>query len=356
MGRRSNVETKMKLGILGFGFMGHTHAETVKRFEDIELVAVCDNDPRQLEDVRGAPFKIYTEADDIIADPDINVLLIATPNQLHRDMVLKAAAAKKHVLCEKPAAMSLEEFDDMVRACEENGVLFTVHQQRRFDPDFCMAKAVFEQGLVGKPYVIKSQLYGVNGFMHDWHVQPEYGGGMLYDWGVHLLDQMLYMVPGKVKTVFADLRNVINDVVDDYFRIQLLFENGLTAEIELGTYYLTPDRCWFMGGDTGSMVIRGFGQQGSIVRTRHLLENVPGKITMSASGPTRSFGPPEPGLLYEEPLPEVSVSHDMFFENFLRVLNGKEAFVVQPAQVRRVLALMDVVRQSAAEGGSIAFE
>lgn len=350
------MKTKMKLGILGFGFMGHTHAETAKRFEDIELVAVCDNDPRQLEDVQDAPFKKYSKADDVINDPDINVLLISTPNQLHHEMVLKAAKAKKNILCEKPAAMSLREFDEMVAACEENGVLFTVHQQRRFDPDFCVTKAVFEQGLVGKPYVIKSQIYGVNGNMHDWHVLPEYGGGMLYDWGVHLLDQMLYMVPEKVKTVFADLRNVINENVDDYFRVQLLFESGLTAEIELGTYYLTPDRSWFMGGDKGSMVQRGFGQEGAIIHTRHLLENVPGKITMSAAGPTRSFGPPAPGLLYEEPLPEVHVSHDMFFENYLQVLNGETEFVVQPWQVRRVLALMDAIRESAKTGASVAFE
>lgn len=350
------MKDKVKLGILGFGFMGHTHAETVGRFEDIELVAVCDNDPRQLEDVRDAPFKIYSEADDIIADPGIDVLIISAPNQLHHEMVLKTARAKKHVLCEKPAAMSLDEYDDMIRVCRENGVSFTVHQQRRFDHDFRVAKAVLDQGLVGKPYVVKSQIYGINGYMHDWHVYPEMGGGMLYDWGVHLLDQILYMIPGKVKTVFADLRNVINDVVDDYFRIQLVFESGVTAEVELGTYYLTPKRAWFIGGDKGSMVLEGFRSEGAIVRTTRLLENVPGKITMTAAGPTRSFGPPPPGVLYEEPLPQVEAHHDMFFENYLRALAGQEDFVVQPGEVRRVLALMDAVRRSAATGRSVDVE
>ena len=80
------------------------------------------------------------------------------------------------------------------------------------------------------------------------------------------------------------------------------FANGVTAEIELGTYYLTPKRGWFIGGNKGSAMIDGFAGEGKIVRTAHLLENVPGKITMTAAGPTRSFGPAAPGLLQEEPL------------------------------------------------------
>ena len=80
--------------------------------------------------------------------------------------------------------------------------------------------------------------------MHDWHIYPEMGGGMLYDWGVHLIDQMLDMVKSKIVSLYADVQNVINENVDDYFKIIMKFENGVTAEIELGTYYLTPKRGW----------------------------------------------------------------------------------------------------------------
>ena len=87
--------------------------------------------------------------------------------------------------------------------------------------------------MVGDMYIIKSQLYGVNGNMHDWHIYPEMGGGMLYDWGVHLIDQMLDMVKSKIVSLYADVHNVINENVDDYFKIIMKFENGVTAEIEL---------------------------------------------------------------------------------------------------------------------------
>ena len=346
---------KIKLGIVGFGFMGHCDADMMTNFDDIELVAVADTNPEQLKDAPEG-VETYPNVDEMLEKADINVLMVSTPNPSHPEMVIKGAKAGKNIICEKPAAMSIEAFDEMVAACKEAGVLFTVHQQRRWDTDYRIMKEVFDKKLVGDMYVIKSQLYGFNGNMHDWHVYPEMGGGMLYDWGVHLIDQILYMVPGKITSVYADLRNVINEKVDDYFNILLKFDSGVTAEIELGTYYLTPKRAWFIGGNKGSAIIDGFGGEGRIVRTSKLLENVPNKITMTAAGPTRSFGPPEPGRLTEEPLPEVNVSHKNYWEHFIKAFNGEEEIIVKPEQVRRVLCLMDAVRESARTGKAIAFE
>ena len=187
-------------------------------------------------------WRLNANIDEMLANADINVVMVSTPNPSHPEMVKKAAAAKKHVICEKPAAMSVAEYDEMVAACEENGVIFTVHQQRRWDKDYRIMKEVYDKSMVGDMYIIKSQLYGVNGNMHDWHIYPEMGGGMLYDWGVHLIDQMLDMVKSKIVSLYADVQNVINENVDDYFKIIMKFENGVTAEIELGTYYLTPKR------------------------------------------------------------------------------------------------------------------
>lgn len=346
---------KMKLGIVGFGFMGHCDADMMATFDDIDLVAVADTNPEQLQDAPEG-VETYGNIDEMLANADINVVMVSTPNPSHPEMVKKAAAAKKHVICEKPAAMSVAEFDEMVAACKENGVLFTVHQQRRWDTDYRIMKEVYDKELVGDMYVIKSQLYGFNGNMHDWHVFPEMGGGMLYDWGVHLIDQMLNMVKSDIVSLYADVQNVINEKVDDYFNIIMKFANGVTAEIELGTYYLTPKRGWFIGGNKGSAMIDGFGGEGRIVRTAHLLENVPGKITMTAAGPTRSFGPAAPGLLLEEPLPEVNVSHRMYFEHFLKAFHGEEDVMVKPEEVRRVLCVMDAVRESARTGKAVEFE
>lgn len=176
---------------------------------------------------------------------------------------------------------------------------------------------------------------------------------MLYDWGVHLIDQIFNMVKSPLVSLYADLRNIINERVDDYFNIRMKFEDGTSAEIELGTYYLTPKRAWFIGGDKGSAYIEGWNSEGAIVRTTSLLQNVPNKITMTAAGPTRSFGPAEPGKLYTEPLPQVDVCHRNFFEHFYKAFNGEEEIIVKPEQVRKVLILMEAVRESARLGKAI---
>lgn len=352
---------KVKFGIIGFGFMGHIHEQNLSKLDGAELVAICDIDEKRMDDATTSNVKKFKNVDDLLKLDEINTVIISVDNIEHKNVVLKAAAAKKNIICEKPAAMNLEEYDEMVQAAKDNGVIFTVHQQRRFDEDFKVAKTVYDENTLGDIYTIKSSLYGFNGNMHDWHVYKKFGGGMLYDWGVHLIDQVLLMVDSKIKTVYADMRNVINEEVDDYFKIILKFENSICAEIELGTYYLADknkwfERHWFIGGNKGSMYADGFEPVGKITRTTTLLKNVPGKVTMTASGPTRSFGPPREGLIVTEELPKVTTDHILFFENYLNAVNGKEEIAVKPNEVRRVLALMDAVRKSAETNTTIQFE
>ena len=353
----------IRIGVIGHGFMGHEHEKMLLDFPGISLIGFSDIDPEQLEDV--APgLKRYKDNDELINDPDVNVVLIVCNNTSHHDLVIKAAEAGKDVICEKPIAMSLQELDEMTAACEKAGVKFTVHHQRRLDPDFRTAKAVYDSGTLGDVYTIKSSIYGYNGNMHDWHVYIKEGGGMLYDWGVHLLDQVLWMMPGaKLKSVFADIRNVINFEVDDYFKVIMRFDNNITAEVELGTYYLTDkmhdkwfERHWFIGGNKGSAYVDGFHPEGKIVRTSQLLQNAGSKRTMTSAGPTRSFGPPPEGRIITEELPEVNTTHRQFFENYVRAWHGEEPFLVQIPQTRRVLRLMDAVRESGRTGKSIDFE
>ena len=230
---------EIRIAIIGHGFMGHEDEKMLLKMPGIRLVGFSDIDPKQLEDV--APgLKRYASNEELLADPEVDVVIIAANNNQHHKLVCQAARAGKDILCEKPVAMTVAELDDMIRVVNECGVKFTVHHQRRFDPDFRTIKEVFDHHQVGDVYMVKTGLYGFNGNMHDWHVYKSEGGGMLYDWGVHLLDQMLWMMPGaKIKQVFADVRNVINFEVDDYFKIILRMDNGITAEVELGTYLLT---------------------------------------------------------------------------------------------------------------------
>lgn len=355
----------LKYAVIGYGFIGRRHVNTLKQFQESDCVAVCDINPKRLQEVKDLypDMEVYENADDLLKNADIDGVIISANNNQHKELAIKAARAGKHILCEKPAAMSTADLDEMTAAAEEAGVTFTVHQQRRYDKDFQCVKSCYDQKLVGDIYTIQSSLYGYNGNMHDWHIYKAEGGGMLYDWGVHLIDQILYMVDSRLVSVYADVRNVINKEVDDYFKILLRFENKVTAEIELGTYFLSDrkdwfERHWYVGGNKGSMYADKFDPEGKVVRTTRLLENVAGDQDKSAAsyGPTRSFGVPEPGLIVTEDIPRVECSQSDFFKNYFKAVKGEEEFLVKIPEVRRVLAVMEACRESARTMRSVDFE
>lgn len=348
------------IGIVGHGFIGHIHESMLTELEGYQVIGICDIDSDKLKDVKDG-ILTYQTAEEMYKNPAIQTVIIAANNNQHKNLVIQAAKSGKNIICEKPVGLTVAELDEMYKVTQECGVKFTVHQQRRFDQDFRTIKEIYDKKLLGNVYTIKSSLYGYNGNMHDWHIFKKEGGGMLYDWGVHLIDQILYMVEGKIVSVYADVRNVINKEVDDYFKILLKFENGVMAEIELGTYYLKDKegwftRHWFIGGNEGSAYVDGFDPQGKIVKTSHLLENPKNGKSLGAEGPTRSFGTPEEGLILTEDLPVQRTEHKDYFVNYRNAMEGKEEFLVKIPEARRVLRLMEVIRESAETGKAIKFE
>ena len=346
----------IKLGIIGFGGMGKWHAANAPR-AGVEIIAVCDNDPVKQQEAVEMGYKLYRTAEELVADPEINTVILTVPNYLHRDMCLLAAAAGKNVITEKPAAMTVAELDEMEAACRKAGVFFTSHQNRRWDRDMLTVKKAYDEGLLGNIFTIESKLHSGNGYMHEWHLYKKYGGGMIYDWGVHLIDQILFMMPGaKVKSVFADIKNVLHEEVDDYFKIILKMDNGVTAHIELSTYILKYQPRWLAAGDKGTMIVEDFGCHGSIYRTGKMLEKLPPQITETEAGPTRQFAPVPPGGIVEEPLPEVQTDWVDFYRNVADVLNGRAESVIKIPEVRRVLSVMEAAWESSNTGEAVLFE
>lgn len=349
----------MNFGVVGHGFMGSRHVKTINGMECLKCVAVCDIDPLRLS-LLDINIRRYADIDSLLADDEIDAVVIATPNKYHRDHAIKAARAGKHIICEKPVAMSVKDFDEILRASEDNHVILTSHLQRRFDKDFQTIKCAYERGLVGDPYLVKSMMFGYNGNMHDWHVHISEGGGMLFDWGVHLVDQILYMIDSPLKSIYADVRNIINYEVDDYYKIILRFENWVTAEIELGTYMLSDKPGWFprhwhMFGNMGSMYVDNFEPEGKIVRTTGLLTDVT-DTEGRYCGPTRSFGFPDEGLIITEDIPFVSTDATDYYRNFVSTMEGDEDILVKPREMRRVLSVIEAVWESARTMQSVAFE
>lgn len=346
----------MRLGIIGYGGMGKWHAANAPR-AGVEIVAVCDIEKEKIAQGIADGYNTYGSAEELLADENVDTVILTVPNHLHKEMCLKAAAAGKHVITEKPAALNVSELDEMEAACRENGVFFTSHQNRRWDRDMLIVKKAYDEGLLGKIFTIESRLHSGNGYMHEWHLYKKYGGGMIYDWGVHLIDQILFMMPGvKIKSVYADIKNVLHDEVDDYFKIILKMDNGITAHIELSTYILEYQPRWLAGGDKGTMIVKSFGCDGNIFRTGQMLEKLPPQITETVAGPTRQFAPVPPGGIVTEPLPEVETDWVDFYKNVQNVLAGKEESIIKISEVRRVLSVMEAAWKSSETGEAVLFE
>lgn len=346
----------VKLGIIGFGGMGKWHAQNAPR-AGVEITAVCDIDPVKQQEAVGMGYTMYPSAEELLRDDNVNTVILTVPNYLHKEMCLKAAAAGKHVITEKPAAMNVQELDEMEAACKKAGVFFTSHQNRRWDKDMLIVKKAYDEGLLGNIFTIESKLHSGNGYMHEWHIYKKYGGGMIYDWGVHLIDQILFMMPqAKIKSVYADIKNVLHEEVDDYFKIILKLDNGVTAHIELSTYILEYQPRWLAAGDKGTLVVKNFGCEGNIYRTGKMLEKLPPQITETEAGPTRQFAPVPPGGIVTEPLPTVETDWVNFYRNVVDVLNGKAESLIKISEVRRVLSVMEAAWKSAETNEAILFE
>ena len=168
----------------------------------VSLAGVYDICDKRMSAAKDMGIHTYSSLEDILNDSSVDIVLYATPNDVHKDIVLSSLLAGKNVICEKPAALSVAEFDEMLAAEKKSGKLLSVHQNRRWDVDFLTIKNIIESGEIGETLNIESRIHGSRGIPSDWRCHKPYGGGMIYDWGVHLIDQMLTLIPEQVTGVF----------------------------------------------------------------------------------------------------------------------------------------------------------
>ena len=129
--------------VIGYGGMGGFHSEKMQSVDGVELLGVYDIDPERNELAESRGIHAYPSREALLADPKIGLVTVATPNDVHREIVIAALAAGKNVICEKPVAMDSAELEEMIAAANRYGRLFTVHQNRRWDEDYLTVKKIF---------------------------------------------------------------------------------------------------------------------------------------------------------------------------------------------------------------------
>ena len=178
---------------------------------------------------------------------------------------------------------------------------------------------------------------------------------MVLDWGVHLLDQILMMIPGRLTRVYATLTNVTNTLVDDGFTAELTFECGIQALVEVGTSNFISLPRWYMLGQDGTAVIEDWDLSGRIVRAVGCDEK---DITpvITAAGLTKTMAPRREDTIHTEKLPIVKSDIHDFYRNVCAAIKGEEEPKIKLPEVMRVMKLMEAIFSSARTGNAVEFE
>ena len=338
-----------KAAICGYGGMGHWHFEGICKTERVKFVGVYDIDPKRMELAKSEGFeKLYASYEELLADPDIDIVLVATPNNFHKPLVCQALEAGKAVVCEKPVAMSSAELQEMMDTAGRTGSLFTIHQNRRADADYLAMREAAESGLLGKVFEIESRVTGSRGIPEGWRQYAVAGGGMMLDWGVHLIDQLMMMNPTPVTSVYCDMYHVAYKECDDGFKLILKFEDGLMATVEVGTSHYIEAPRWYVCGDRGALIIPDWSCNGKIVRASQHEVTWEEEIIYTKAGPTKTMAPRAKDTIEEIPLdPDKYFSdYDIFYRNLADVLDGTAELRVKPEEAMRVMKVMEASFES----------
>jgi len=342
--------------IIGYGGMGGWHHQSiVEKISGVRVRGAYDVRPEALDKAREAGLHVYASVEELLADKEVDLVIIATPNDVHRPLVIRCLEAGKNVVCEKPVALNAAELEEMIAAAHRTGKLFSIHQNRRWDRDYRIVREVLRSGTIGTPYFIESRVQGSRGAMYGWRGYKQNGGGMLLDWGVHLIDQLMDMIPEPVVEVSSSLCKIFGKEVDDNIKVSLHFADGMSAMLEMSTNCFISHPRWHVSGTEGTLVIQDWSCEGEIVKLNTDAEmEWDDDIVYTEAGPTRTMAPRPKHTTQRLPLPDERPDWSEYYENIAAVLDGKAKLIVKPEQALRVMRVIDTVFAADAQRCGIA--
>jgi predicted dehydrogenase len=327
------------VALLGFGFAGQTfHAPFIVTTPGLTLRVVASGQPARVAaaypDVRavGSPHEAITQ-------DDVDLVVIATPNDTHAPLAEAALRAGRHVVVDKPFTITLDEARAVVATAEAAGRLVSVFQNRRWDSDFLAVRHALEAGLIGDVVELRSEIARWRPQVRDrWRERPGPGAGLWYDLGPHLVDQAVVLF-GPPDTVRATLRTQRpGGQTDDWCHAVLDYP---TRQVILSASMLAaePAPRFVVRGTTGSLVKRGVDQQ-----ERHLIAGArPGDGDWGADA--------DPLVLFRDGEDAVSIpappgDYGLFYARMRDAIHRGSGVPVSPAEAVTVMAIIAAGRES----------
>jgi len=268
--------SKIGIGVIGLGRMGRVYAyHTARQIENATLVAVADPDKQAIDQfVSQVPgVQAFTDYYALLAHPQVEGVIIASPTSTHRDVAIAAAQAGKAIFCEKPLALTLQATDEIIAAAHKTGVPLQVGFMRRFDPGYAEAKRKIDAGVIGLPVTICS--IGRDPYRTSLEfANPAVSGGLIVDMAIHDFDTMRWLMGDEVQRVHAESAALVYpellEVGDvDNAMINVRFEHGGLGHIEVSrtAIYGYDIRCSVVGAK-GTIEIGYLRETPILVMTR----------------------------------------------------------------------------------------
>ena len=345
------------VAIVGYGplgAMGYHHGLGISRTEGLELVAVVDPnlERRKAAEADFPGLRTYAAVNELVSDDDVEVAFVATPPAHHVPLTLALLRAGKHVACEKPLCLTVDEADQIIGTAAESQRVLTVHQNRRWDPDFVAIRRAVNAGLLGDVFNVETFVGGYAHPCRTWHSDTAVSGGAGYDWGSHHVDwvlQLLGTAPRQVqsqghKRVWHDVTNL------DQIRVRMTWPDGREAEFLQSDIAAVRRPKFYVQGTTGTLV-------GSY-RTITIEQIEPGRGYV-ATQPHHAEAPADLLLaryesgygISETRLPAAVDQPFAFHRNLADHLHLGETLAVTPASVRQVIAVLEAAQRSSTRGG-----
>ncbi len=322
------------VGLLGYGAIGRDHATSIVATSGLRLAAVCDLSAARREAAASDwSVRTHPRAADMLADPDVALVVVGTPPSAHTEPVLSALEAGKHVVCEKPFALRAEDGDRMIDMARSRRLVLTVYQSRRWDPDYLALREVARSGNIGEPFYLESFIGGYDHPCDLWHSHEPISGGTIYDWGSHYFDWILQLFPETVSMVEAQAhKRVWHDVTNaDQVRVDVTFASGTQAMFLQSEIAAARKPKWYLLGTDGAVV-------GDWAKAE-VPSDFPARLTVF-----RRSG--------EETLRLAPRDEHGFYRNLADHLAWQEPLAVTAEEARRTVAVMEAATQSIARGGA----
>ena len=348
----------LRMAIVGYGplgGMGYTHSLAVKSTHGLELSAVCDSDDARLT-AATAEFpdvRLYNAIEDVAADPEVDVAIVATPPSLHAQHSRQLLNAGKHVVCEKPLCFSRSEADELTELALDRGLVLTVHQNRRWDADFLTIQRLIAQGLLGEIFNIETFVGSFEHPCREWHSESSVSGGAEFDWGAHYIDWILQLMPGQPRLVYANgHKRVWHDVSNlDQVRVRMVWDDGREAEFIHSDVAAVRRPKFYIQGTEGTLV----GHYRPLISER--IEPGLGYLrdeTHHAEAPadlTLVRFEPLGGGLHEQRISLMRPYPFTFHRNLADHLLLNEPLSVDTSQMQNLVSVLQAAHESAERGG-----